>query len=85
MISYITKEKTMRKLPLINKESKAGFLSAKEKELLQKILLDAFQNIENDVAIGRRFTVSDIYEKVSNANAINFDYEDVDYLAVEEK
>jgi len=75
----------MRKLPLINKESKADFLSGKEKELLEKILLDAFPNIQNDVAIGRRFTVSDIYEKVSNANAINFDYEDVDYLAVEEK
>jgi len=69
-----------KNLTLLNRESKAGFLSAKEKELLEKILLDAFQNADNDVANGRRFTVSDIYEKVTNANAITFDYEDVCYL-----
>jgi len=69
-----------KNLTLLNRESKAGFLSAKEKELLEKILLDAFQNADNDVANGRRFTVSDIYEKVTNANAINFDYEDVCHL-----
>ena len=69
-----------KNLTLLNRESKIGFLSAKEKELLEKILLDAFQNVDNDVASGRRFTVSDIYEKVTNANAINFDYEDVCYL-----
>ena len=55
-----------KNLTLLNKESKVGFLSAKEKELLEKILLNAFQNADKDVASGKsshvsRFTISDIY------------------------
>jgi len=64
---------------LVRKNSKAGFLSLNEKKLLEKILSNAFQNTDVQDTETRHI-VSDILEKVTSANAINFDYKDVDYL-----
>ena len=64
---------------LIREDSKAGFLNASEKNALEVILKSAYKNLDIQDTEARQ-RVCDIYEKVSNANAINFDYEDVDYL-----
>ena len=67
---------------LIRKDTKAGFLSLNEKDILKEILLDSFKNV-NVKDSETRNIISDILEKVNNANAINFDYEDANYLEVQ--
>ena len=86
MISYMTKEKTMsnKKPNLIRKNSKAGFLNFREKVILEAILSQAFEN-SGVQDTETRHIVSDIFEKVTTANVINFDYEDDAYLKVLEK
>ena len=86
MISYMTKEKTMsnKKPNLIRKNSKAGFLNFREKVILEAILEQAFENTGVQDTETRHI-VSDIFEKVTTANVINFDYEDDAYLKVLEK
>lgn len=66
---------------LIRKDSKAGFLSLNEKAVLVGSLLDSFKNTSVQNSEDRKI-ISDILEKVNNANAINFDYEDKNYLEV---
>ena len=86
MISYMTKEKTMsnKKPNLIRKNSKAGFLNFREKVILEAILEQAFEN-SGVQDTETRHIVSDIFEKVTTANVINFDYEDNAYLKILEK
>ena len=64
---------------LIRKESKANFLNILEKDALEVILKNAFENLDVQNTEGRQ-RVSDILEKVTNANAVTFDYEDVCYV-----
>ena len=64
---------------LIRKDSKANLLNILEKDALEVILKNAFQNLDVQNTEARQ-RVSDILEKVTNANAITFDYEDVCYL-----
>ena len=63
---------------LIRKDSKAGFLSISEKAVLVGSLLDSFHNTSVQNSEDRKI-ISDILEKVNNANAINFDYKDENY------
>jgi len=72
-------KKTSNKPNLIRYESKANFLSNLEKDALEVILKNAFENLDVQNTEGRQ-RVSDILEKVTNANAVTFDYEDVCYL-----
>ena len=67
---------------LIRKDSKAGFLSLNEKAVLVGSLLDSFRNTSVQNSEDRKI-ISDILEKVNNANAINFDYKDENYLEIE--
>lgn len=71
-----------KKPSLFRKDTKAGFLSLNEKDILKEILLDSFKNV-NVKDSETRNIISDILEKVNNANAINFDYEDTNYLEVQ--
>ena len=82
----MTKEKTMsnKKPNLIRKNSKAGFLNFREKVILEAILEQAFEN-SGVQDTETRHIVSDIFEKVTTANVINFDYEDNAYLKILEK
>ena len=82
----MTKEKTMsnKKPNLIRKNSKAGFLNFREKVILEAILSQAFEN-SGVQDTETRHIVSDIFEKVTTANVINFDYEDNAYLKILEK
>ena len=66
---------------LIRADSKAKFLSIMEKHLLELILQEKFNNTKPSETVTRQ-VISDIFEKINNANAINFDYEDEDYLEV---
>ena len=70
-----------KKPSLFRKDSKIGFLSLNEKDILKEILLDSFKNA-NVKDSETRNIISDILEKVNNANTINFDYEDTNYLEV---
>tara|TARA_B100000424_G_C22529266_1_gene302940 strand:- start:97 stop:321 length:225 start_codon:yes stop_codon:yes gene_type:complete len=67
---------------LIRRESKENFLNIFEKDALEIILKNAFENLDAQNTEGRQI-VSDILEKVTNANAVIFDYEDVCYLIKE--
>ena len=73
-----------KKPNLIRKNSKAGFLNFREKVILEAILSQAFEN-SGVQDTETRHIVSDIFEKVTTANVINFDYEDDAYLKVLEK
>ena len=67
---------------LIRRESKENFLNIFEKDALEIILKNAFENLDAQNTEGRQI-VSDILEKVTNANTVTFDYEDVCYLIKE--
>ena len=73
-----------KKPNLIRKNSKAGFLNFREKVILEAILEQAFEN-SGVQDTETRHIVSDIFEKVTTANVINFDYEDNAYLKILEK
>jgi len=66
---------------LIRADSRPKFLSIMEKHLLELILQEKFNNTKPSETITRQ-VISDIFEKINNANAINFGYEDEDYLEV---
>jgi hypothetical protein len=72
---------TNNKPNLIRADSKAKFLSIMEKHTLELILQEKFNNTKPTETVTRQI-ISDIFEKINNANAINFDYEDENYLEV---
>ena len=72
---------TYNKPTLIRADSRAKFLSIMEKHTLELILQEKFNNTKPSETVTRQ-VISDIFEKITNANSINFEYEDEDYLEV---